>query len=300
MTRFYSNGKLLLTGEYVVLDGALSLALPTKYGQLLEVKPLETNTIEWKSKDENGHVWFEDTFTISEDKITCERHNDAISKRLIQIFHVAKKLNPEFLKTGYTMESQLTFPRNWGLGSSSTLLNNLAELAQINPYELLEKTFGGSGYDMACAQHDTAITYQILNDNRQIKPIHFNPDFKDQLYFVYLNQKQNSRDGIATYRNTSKNNDSVISEINTITNQMIACQHISDFNILLNAHEAIISKRIQQPTVKERLFSDFKGSLKSLGAWGGDFILATSTENPDRYFKEKGYHTVIRYQDLIL
>lgn len=37
---FYSNGKLLLSGEYAVLDGALSLAVPTKYGQLLSVKKL--------------------------------------------------------------------------------------------------------------------------------------------------------------------------------------------------------------------------------------------------------------------
>ena len=35
---FYSNGKLLITGEYVVLDGAKALALPTKFGQSLLVK----------------------------------------------------------------------------------------------------------------------------------------------------------------------------------------------------------------------------------------------------------------------
>jgi len=33
MASFYSNGKLLITGEYLVLDGAKALALPTKYGQ---------------------------------------------------------------------------------------------------------------------------------------------------------------------------------------------------------------------------------------------------------------------------
>ena len=35
---FYSNGKLLLTGEYVVLDGAKALAVPTRFGQNLIVK----------------------------------------------------------------------------------------------------------------------------------------------------------------------------------------------------------------------------------------------------------------------
>ena len=34
---FYSPGKLLLTGEYVVLDGAKSLAIPTIFGQSLNI-----------------------------------------------------------------------------------------------------------------------------------------------------------------------------------------------------------------------------------------------------------------------
>ena len=39
---FYSNGKVLLTGEYAVLNGSLSLALPSIYGQYLEVKNNES------------------------------------------------------------------------------------------------------------------------------------------------------------------------------------------------------------------------------------------------------------------
>ncbi len=300
MTRFYSNGKLLLTGEYVVLDGALSLALPTKPGQSLHIEPLETDTIIWTSKDEKGTVWFKDTFTISGETIISKNLKNAISERLTQILNVARTLNPEFLKSCYSVESRLTFPRNWGLGTSSTLLNNIANWANVNPYKLLEKTFGGSGYDIACAQHDTAITYQLQNKNVQVIPVHFNPPFKEHLYFVYLNQKQNSRDGIANYRNSSKSNTNAISEINAITNQMISCCSISEFNLLMNRHEDIVSKLIQQPTVKARLFSDFTGELKSLGAWGGDFILVSSTENPERYFKAKGYQTIIPYQDLIL
>ena len=33
MSTIFSPGKLLLTSEYVVLDGALALAVPTKWGQ---------------------------------------------------------------------------------------------------------------------------------------------------------------------------------------------------------------------------------------------------------------------------
>ena len=34
------------------------------------------------------------------------------------------------------------------------------------------------------------------------------------------------------------------------------------------------------------LFNDFKGAIKSLGAWGGDFILATAKQDPTAYFKD--------------
>ena len=63
---FYSNGKLLLTGEYVVLDGALALALPTKFGQNLIVEPIPSEQILWKSFDQDGSVWFEDTLSFEE------------------------------------------------------------------------------------------------------------------------------------------------------------------------------------------------------------------------------------------
>ena len=64
MKRLYSHGKLLLTGEYVVLDGAQSLAIPTSYGQSLTVKPIDESKLIWKSLDENNNLWFEDIFTI--------------------------------------------------------------------------------------------------------------------------------------------------------------------------------------------------------------------------------------------
>lgn len=38
MNRFYSHGKFLLTGEYLVLEGALALALPLKLGQTMTVE----------------------------------------------------------------------------------------------------------------------------------------------------------------------------------------------------------------------------------------------------------------------
>jgi mevalonate kinase len=302
-TQFYSNGKLLLTGEYVVLDGALSLALPTQYGQSLEVKPIMASKLIWQSFDENGDIWFENTFELDTIEILKQVQHDEISKQLIQILKAAKQLNPSFLisENGFKISCELSFNKDWGLGTSSTLINNIAQWAKIDPYKLLELSFGGSGYDIACAQHNSAITYQLNNNNKSVvKEIDFNPLFKECLYFLYLNKKQNSRDAILDYRSNSSNFTHNISEISEITLKIIACKSLTTFESLINQHESIISKLIKQQPIKELLFNDFHGSIKSLGAWGGDFVLVTSKQNPSDYFKEKGFDTLIPYNQMIL
>ncbi|GAA3619922.1 GYDIA family GHMP kinase [Flavivirga jejuensis] len=303
MMSYYSNGKLLLTGEYAVLDGALSLAVPTKYGQSLMVESIDKPIISWKSLDKNEGVWFETTFEIINNEVCpLARNDNAISERLIQILSAAKQLNPNFLNTnkGFKITTKLDFPRHWGLGTSSTLINNIAQWAHIDAYKLLKLTFGGSGYDIACAQHNTPITYQLENSTPIVKPISFDPPFKDHLYFIYLNKKQNSREGIKHYNANKGHLKTVIEAIDTITSQITTSNSLETFESLITQHEAIISKLTKQKTIKSLLFSDFKGSIKSLGAWGGDFILASSKENPIPYFNQKGFETVVRYTDMIL
>jgi mevalonate kinase len=303
---YRSNGKLLLTGEYVVLDGAKSLAIPTKYGQSLNIEPNTSNSIIWRSYNELDKIWFEDEFLINHSSarlnIKAKNYTD-ISKRLIQILKATHGLNPEFLnaKQGYTITTHQDFNRLWGLGTSSTLVNNIANWAQVDAYKLLEKTFRGSGYDIACAQNDTPITYLLKYRQKPvIETIDFNPNFKSQLYFVYLNQKQNSRDAIASFKKKGRIDDEIKNSINEITEAMITCETLSTFEDLIVTHEAIISKLIDQKTIKARLFKDFKGAIKSLGAWGGDFVLVTSDDDPTDYFNSKGFETVISYSEMVL
>ena len=308
MTTFRSNGKLLLTAEYVVLDGAKALALPTKFGQSLTVEPIKESNLFWKSIDHNGNVWVEDVFPMEKNTLSFSKPSNDISKRVIQILNAAKQLNPNFLfpssgtEGGFSITTKLDFPENWGLGSSSTLINNISNWAHINAYDLLELTFGGSGYDIACAKDNNPITYQINKlDNTQVtNTVHFNPSFKEELFFVHLNKKQDSREGIDHYNKNKHNLTSTIIEINTITDRIINCQTISEFESLITKHEQIISKLINLPTVKTRLFSDYSGAIKSLGAWGGDFILATGNRSYMDYFKQKGYQTIIPYRAMVL
>lgn len=299
---FYSHGKLLITGEYAVLDGALALAIPTKFSQSLTIEPIDKPHLIWTSFDDKNTIWFQGVIEIIRDGMLKQVQHDETYNRLVQILNAAKSLNPHFLivDKGYKVSTQLNFPRNWGLGTSSTLINNMAQWAQIDAYELLQKTFGGSGYDIACAQHDHPITYQLKSKARTVNKVAFNPPFSKHLYFVYLNKKQNSRAGIQTYKLNRTKSKSLASEISEITHKMIACQSLDVFNHLIEWHESLISKQIKQRPIKQDLFSDFEGGIKSLGAWGGDFILVSSKENPKSYFGNKGFKTIIPYGDMVL
>jgi len=305
MTTYYSNGKLLLTAEYVVLDGALALALPSKFGQTLSVESTDKTNGEWESYDADGSLWFKATFTLSDFNFSTEKLsdlNDKIAKQLQYILQSIRSLNALFLIDGKGLKitTKLNFSRHWGLGSSSTLINNLAEWAQVDAYKLQFKCFGGSGYDIACAQHNQPIFYQVKNQKPIVKSVDFNPNFKEQLYFVYLNKKQNSREGIAHYQSLKNKENKVILEISEISKKILKSEKVLDFENLINQHEKIIGNVLKKQPIKERLFSDYFGCIKSLGAWGGDFILATGNIDTPNYFKQKGYETIIKYDDMIL
>jgi mevalonate kinase len=306
LERFYSNGKLLITGEYLVLDGALALAAPTRFGQSMEVAPSDVKMIKWTAKRSDDSLWFEHEISIA--SLLKEVAEDSLPEEsspqntLEKILRKANSLNPEYLKdvNGLNISTKLDFPNNWGLGSSSTLINNIAQLFNINPYGLLKITFGGSGYDIAAAQVDNPITFQITGEENRVLSSNFDPVFKDQLFFVHLNKKQNSRDSIKHYKETSSENlHEAIEKVSALTERFIACQTIEEFKLLIEIHETLISKIINTPKIKTQLFPDFTGAIKSLGGWGGDFVLATGGEKEQEYFKAKGYSTIISYQDMV-
>lgn len=300
---FYSNGKLLITGEYLVLDGAKAFALPTKFGQTLTIEESHGQIIHWKSIDSDGSIWFEDNIPFT--SITRnERFDDAknIKNTLIEILHEAWLMQPDFIikAQGYLITTELTFPKFWGLGTSSTLINNIAQWLQIDAFKLLNTSFGGSGYDIACAQNDGPITYQLVNDKPIVELANFNPSFTDKIFFVYLNKKQNSKAAILSYYGKQGNNTKNIPKINAITEAVVSAKTAKECAVALHNHEIEMSNILELTTVKEALFPDFTGVIKSLGAWGGDFVLTISKQNPTDYFKSKGFDTVIPYKEMIL
>lgn len=298
---FYSNGKLFITGEYVVLDGGLAFSIPTKFGQDLIVENSENHHIDWKSYDSDGEIWLDEKIDFSE-IFNPIRSGNSGKDTLIEILHQANEMNPRIFENsaGYTITTKLTFPRNWGLGSSSTLINNIAQWFKIDAFELLKLSFGGSGYDIANAQNDIAVLYQIGNEKPTVKPFVFQPNFSKNIFFVYLNQKQSSKEAIASYKNKKSIIEPIVKQIDEITKEASITDNVSVFASLMKKHEAILSTVLEIKPVQERLFPDFNGTVKSLGAWGGDFVMVISEENPSDYFLKKGYQTILTYKEMIL
>lgn len=302
--RFYSNGKLLLSGEYVVLDGATALAVPTKYGQDLQITQGANKQIKWTSKDHDGTIWYSGVIEFEE--ITNKNYIaniENVESALLEILREAYLLNPSYIQNsdGYNIVTHLTFPKFWGLGTSSTLINNIAQWLKIDAFTLLNNSFGGSGYDIASAQNDSPILYQLEQGKPLVTKITYDPNFAEHLYFVYLNKKQSSKGAIASYySNKPVNLDKIISEVNSITASMVTAESLSKMEIAMQKHENLLSSILEMQTAYETHFSDYDGVIKSLGAWGGDFVLATARTNPRDYFIAKGFDTIIPYRDMIL
>lgn len=304
MKEFYSHGKLLLSGEYLVLDGALALAVPTRPGQWLRVRDSKTPGLTWKSLLPDGTPWFEAYFpegTFAGDK-PAGPFPSAPRERLRYFLLKCIEMNPGFAGAlrHAEVETLLEFPRDWGLGSSSTLVANLAKWAGTDPYALLGATMGGSGYDIAAAGSDTPIYYRLEEGLPKVGNAPFNPPFVQELFFVYLNEKQDSREGISRYRTRHFDKAAALQKASGLTRAMAKAGKIEGFREAMDAHEDLIGGILGLEPVKKRRFPDYPGSIKSLGAWGGDFIMATGDPSHQDYFRKKGYEVIRPYKDLIL
>ena len=308
---FRANGKLLLTGEYLVMDGARALVLPLKYGQELKVKSMENsqNRLIWKSYELNN-CWFQSEIEQSNLK-TINTSDKYISGRVEKIMDAIKRFKPEIFSRENSMEFEfrLDFNRNWGWGTSSTLLSLLAQWAGIDPYDLYFDLFKGSAYDIAASRMNQPFLYKVFIQFPQISSIDFNPTFKDKLFFVYLGQKQHSLTEVSEYRKLQRP-DNLIDTISSISERLVSCNDLIDFEHLLSEHEERLALYLKKSAIQNRQFMDYtKGIVKSLGAWGGDFVLMTchrGKEYLDNYLSKKNlkpcftYDEIVKYENRLL
>lgn len=296
---FRAHGKLLLTGDYLVLHGALALAIPLQKGQTLEVHRGKPGHIQWEAWHPEG-LWMQAEWDHSLGVLQTSHPDKALW--LTRVFQKSLELNPAAFKKllGSRVVTRLEFDPLWGWGSSSTILSCLAQWLQLDGFRLLRETIGGSGYDLACATAHEPLFYRLTAKGFETEPADFVPNFAHQLWVVYLGKKVESSKAVAAIPKTKPG--ALLDEITQLTHLMAGCTFGDAFASLIPIHEALVGEYLGIEPVQSRLFANFDGQIKSLGAWGGDFILAYSTQPPHKvmdYFLNKGYTTVFRYDQII-
>lgn len=258
-----------------------------------------SNSILWQASY-HDQIWFScelNRFDFS----VVNTSDPEKSKLLEKIFRTIKTLNPEFqVDFGTSIKTVLESNPEWGFGSSSTLISVLAQWSGADPFKMNELVFKGSGFDIACAKADGPIFY---TRNKPVVPVSLNYPFSAQLFLVYSGQKKKTANEVSSFLNEKKVPDRQITEMNQLSEGFANCSKQSEFNELIKIHEELIGQIIGQTPVKEKSFADFDGEIKSLGAWGGDFMLVSSNQTfqeTKNYFENKGLTTLFKWDELIL
>ncbi|MBX2985507.1 MAG: hypothetical protein LC109_14320 [Bacteroidia bacterium] len=313
MEKLWSPGKLMITGEYLVIKGAKALAVPTVLGQQLQFshdRRRRSKMINWVSMTSGDVIWYSNQFDIEHDFEAAEQKGSGRTEFIQSLLKAIHNAKPDFFKEHgvYTFKTFMDFDPGWGLGSSASLIVNLAMLTDLQPFELVfQSTLNqGSGYDIATSLMGKPIIYFIEEDMYHwAEPVELSwKRFAHKCRLIYLNRKQDSNVEITRFKSRwSKDEEhNVIEEISNISEKLISVTDYKEFTQLLNKHELIMSEVLKSKCIKDELFTDFDGVIKSLGAWGGDFILAcsnTDTDYTDNYFIEKGYQTIMDFSKMI-
>jgi hypothetical protein len=215
-------------------------------------------------------------------------------------------------RQGLRVQTRLDFPRHWGLGSSSTLIALLVRWLKVEPWALYRRVQTGSGYDLAIALEGRALVFRMEGFDENGNPLpnsgeveadpgqsYPGPTYPGPTYsgvettipdgagwwLIDPGTKQNSEREVFSYRQIDPAlRRSVVPELTRITLKMAQNPGADEWLALLEAHDLLLEKVLGRPCVHRSLGAGFPGRLKSLGAWGGDLMLAVSTA-PDAALK---------------
>ncbi len=292
--RYFAPGKLLLSGEYAVLDGAKAISCPSRQGQFLELhKTQHASTIEWQALTEDAYCWLKIVLTTQGEILET---NDLAKAELIRELLV-DAFNQN-IPGGLRVISQLDFKREWGLGSSSTLIALLAAWAKKDAMELFFRHLTGSGYDVATALEKHPISYQLT------APYHAKwatiqlPSILKKTYFLYLGEKQISSTEVLRYDRLEKQ-PALVNAISRLSDALLSIQSDVELIDWMAEHERITGLLIQQESHRNRRFSKLQGGFKSLGAWGGDFVWIMPLANDLEYLKDLGYTDIFTFEQML-
>ena len=302
--KFYSKGKIMIAGEYLVVSGAKAIAVPLNVGQKLAVSFNADGPHEvlWKTYEGESQI-LEYNFPI-EDIRQMQYKPEGERGFVLKVLRGATRINKAFLaeKGLYIVETSFDAGLKPGLGQSSSLISNVAWWADVDVYRLNRFVSKGSGYDVAAARASGPISYIKNCPEPEISMVELPEQVLNKIFLVHLNKKESSEKSISLYLKMLLTRKKDVPGLNSIIDDLLAAKTVDAFGDAMERHDRLLSKVLRKKHVKQLLFSDFKGYIKSSGAWGGDYVLAL-TEDDEKavkeYFSEKGYKSVVKFSEMI-
>ena len=287
MKSFYAPGKVLLTGEYLVLNGFEAIALPTNVGQTLHTWEFDTpgqqqDFMIFEAKDQFGEVWLTTRFSLPNFEILdIDKKENIELDRLAGIF---QKADPAFWKLGKSLrlETNLQFNRVHGLGSSSTLVTLLSDFMNLDALSVQFDIFGGSGYDVAIAKNRKPLVYWLTETDSNWDFWKLNSELTQNWSIVFYGQKMDSRTSLKNVQdalNEIAEDEFYTAQIDHILNLTKSAKDVLSLEASLEMYQKILSQALELSTPYDVLEIEpvAQGLCKWLGAWGGDMILVNKT-----------------------
>lgn len=257
----------------------------------------DAGKISWRCFDKDGRCWLSVLFEKSLEIINCtDTAKAVIIQRLLKFIRQKK---PACFKGNLQFRFDLDFDRMFGFGTSSTLIALLSQWSGVDAYELSAQSFFTSGYDVAAATAKYPFIYSM--QNRLEQTFAFPEGIVGNLLFVYLGDKQSTFSRVKSFNQLGKGQESDVQEMNRIVDAALACKNIEEWEKLMEESEQLLSPLLNMEPVQKALFDDYPFKIKSLGAWGGDFIMATcrDVDGCKRYFTNKNKSIFFTFSELI-
>lgn len=241
--------------------------------------------------------------SYTEDSPSTNSLTDSEDSHLLKVLAL---VDPTFWKPGksYRFETRLEFHRNSGLGSSSTFIELLSRYFKLDPFQVQDKVFGGSGYDVAIAAVQKPLIFWRTENDIHFRQWSLNPELTKDWKVVFLGNKVNSR------TSTSQVND-MLDDLAKDENYQMQIQKIIE--IVRDAKELMAVEtgiEMYQMFLSQLLgmvtpYTFFgvkplpRGVCKWLGAWGGDMLLVNSVVW-DAYYSLWNGCEVKNWNDLVI
>ncbi len=284
------------------------------FSESFDIANLKSNSLNTNALNSNSaDVHFsesknpsENSEHISESNTESKIESNAESNTESHLSKILALVPSSYWKPGksYRFETRLEFDRSSGLGSSSTFVQLLSNYFKLDPFQVQDLVFGGSGYDVAIAAVQKPLIYWRNEQGVHFRQWKMNPELTKDWKVIFLGNKVNSRTSTSQVNDMLEDlarDENYSMQIPKIIEIVRDAQELMALETGIEMYQMFLSQLLGMVTP----YTYFgvkplpRGVCKWLGAWGGDMLLVNSVVW-DAYYSLWNGCEVKNWNDLVI